>query len=281
MNQSPVPNLLTIQDMSSVGRCSLTVMLPIAAALGCQAIPLPTAVLCNHLEYPRYELVDFTDSMTPFMNCWQANGITFDGIQSGFLASPEQIHLVIDAIDRFATPSMPIIVDPAMADHGRLYSVYTSTMVEEMRTLISRATIIKPNFTEASFLLDRPYSTDVLSQEAVADYCRALHAMGPRYIILSSVPAESDALVAVYDGKLDLLRFVRTPLLPVTPHGSGDIFTAVLSGAILKGADVYDAAHLASVFTTDALRYTVDSIGSLRDGLLFEPLLHRLTNQQW
>ena len=105
--------------------------------------------------------------------------------------------------------------------------------------------------------------------------------MGPRYIILSSVPAESDALVAVYDGKLDLLRFVRTPLLPVTPHVSGDIFTAVLSGAILKGADVYDAARLASVFTTDALRYTVDSIGSLRDGLLFEPLLHRLTTQQW
>ena len=95
-----VPRILTIQDMSSIGRCSLTVMLPIISALGCQAVPLATAVLSNHLEYPYFEIVDLSDHLTAFMDCWEKNEIDFNAIVSGFLASPEQIHLVEEAINR-------------------------------------------------------------------------------------------------------------------------------------------------------------------------------------
>ena len=148
-----VPRILTIQDMSSIGRCSLTVMLPIISALGCQAVPLATAVLSNQFQnIPIFEIVDLSDHLTAFMDCWEKNEIDFNAIVSGFLASPEQIHLVEEAINRFGKDKM-VIVDPAMADDGRLYSIYTPDMVKAMRHLISRAHIVKPNYTEACFFI--------------------------------------------------------------------------------------------------------------------------------
>lgn len=274
--KNPVPAVLSIQDMSSIGRCSLTVALPILSALGCQCVPLPTSVLSNHLEYPKYTLVDFTDHLHAFMNTWQDNGIHFEAIQSGFLASPEQIHLVLEAIDRFADDTTPIIVDPAMADDGKLYSIYTPAMVTEMRHLISRADIIKPNYTEALFLLDRPYSTDILTEIEIKDLCRDLSKLGPRHVILSSIPHQTEAYVAVYDGKTDELQKAATPLIPVKAHGSGDIFTAVLTGMWLRGLSPRECAQKAATFTTAALKYTVTHADSLRDGLLFEALLKEL-----
>ena len=142
-----VPRVLTIQDMSSIGRCALTVMIPIISALPSQAVPLATAVLSNHLEYPHYEFVDLSAHMRDFMDCWDKNEIDFHAIISGFLASPEQIHLVEEAINRFASNGQMVIVDPAMADDGRLYSIYTPDMVVAMRQLVSKAHIVKPNYT--------------------------------------------------------------------------------------------------------------------------------------
>lgn len=276
--KNPVPAVLSIQDMSAIGRCSLTVALPILSALGCQCVPLPTAVLSNHLEYPKFTLVDFTEHLSPFMDTWEDNGIHFEAIQSGFLASPEQIHLVMEAIDRFANDSTPIIVDPAMADDGKLYAVYTPDMVTEMRRLISRADVIKPNYTEALFLLDRPYSTDILTESEIKDLCRDLSKMGPRHVILSSIPHQTEAYVAVYDGETDELQKASTPLIPVKAHGSGDIFTAVLTGMWLRGLSPRECAQKAATFTTQALQYTVDHADSLRDGLLFEALMKELVN---
>ena len=119
-----VPRVLTIQDMSSIGRCALTVMIPIISAMRCQAVPLATAVLSNHLEYPYYEFVDLSAHMRDFMDCWDKNEIDFHAIVSGFLASPEQIHLVEEAIDRFGNNGQMVIVDPAMADDGRQIGRY-------------------------------------------------------------------------------------------------------------------------------------------------------------
>ena len=118
---------------------------------------------------------------------------------------------------------------------GKLYAVYTPDMVTEMRRLISRADVIKPNYTEALFLLDRPYSTDILTEAEIKDLCRDLSKMGPRHVILSSIPHQTEAYVAVYDGETDELQKASTPLIPVKAHGSGDIFTAVLTGMWLRG----------------------------------------------
>lgn len=274
---NPVPTILSIQDMSSIGRCSLTVAVPIISALGSQAAPLPTALLCNHLEYEHYEMVDFSEHLDPFMKCWVKNDITFDAIQSGFLASPEQIHIVIEAINRFGTENTPIIVDPAMADDGHLYSVYNQTMIEEMRKLLSHAHIIKPNYTEATFLLDLPYEPENVTPHKVKEICEELHKMGPRHVIMSGVPDPENAVVSIYDGEDQSLQMIKTKLVPVKAHGTGDIFTAVLTGCLLQGYSTFESASLAAHFTTDAVKFTHDTIGSMRNGLLFEPLLGELT----
>lgn len=271
-----VPRILTIQDMSSIGRCALTVMIPIISAMRCQAVPLATAVLSNHLEYPHYEFVDLSDHMRDFMDCWEKNNIDFHAIVSSFLASPEQIHLVEEAINRFGNDNQMIIVDPAMADDGRLYSIYTSDMVVAMRHLVSKAHIVKPNYTEACFLLDIPYSTHPISEDELRHRCKQLHQMGPDMVIMTSVPSETHATVAVYDGITDNLQTYSIPLVPVKATGTGDIFTAVLSGAVMKGYSPYDAAELAMNFTTKAIQATVDNVKSMKHGVAFELVLPEL-----
>ena len=242
-----VPTILSIQDMSSVGRCSLTVFIPLVSALRCQPIPLPTAVLCNHLEYPNFELVDITDHLESFYNCWNKNDITFDAIQSGFLASPEQIRLVEDAIERFGKDKL-VVVDPAMADDGKLYSIYNDEMVKEMRKLITKAYMIKPNYTEACFLLDIPYDPTPQSEEVIYDMCRRLHAQGPEYVVLSSLPSEDSALIAVYRGSTDTITWVSNPLVQVKAHGTGDTFTAILTALVLRGYTPEEASRIAGHF---------------------------------
>lgn len=270
-----VPNILSIQDMSAVGRCSLTVFIPLVSALGCQANPLPTAVLCNHLEYEHFELADLTAYVKPFMDCWEKNHITFDAIQSGFLASPEQIKLVEEAIERFGQDKL-VVVDPAMADDGHLYSIYTEEMVVEMRNLIKKAKIIKPNYTEACFLLDIPYSSDEQSEEHILDMCRKFHAQGPEYVVLSSIPSKTDSIVAVYNGHTDSITWVKNKLIPAKAHGTGDIFTAILTALVLKGYTPEEAAFEASKFTTESVRVTLEKVGNLRDGMIIESILNKL-----
>ena len=272
-----VPRVLTIQDMSSIGRCALTVMIPIISAMRCQAVPLATAVLSNHLEYPHYEFVDLSAHMRDFMDCWDKNEIDFHAIVSGFLASPEQIHLVEEAIDRFASNGQMVIVNPAMADDGRLYSIYTPDMVVAMRQLVSKAHIVKPNYTEACFLLDIPFSTNPISEDELRERCKQLHHMGPEMVIMTSVPSKTHAVIAVYDGPTDFLKTYSIPLVPVKATGTGDIFTAVLSGAVMRGYSPYDAAELAMNFTTNAIQATLDTVQSLKHGVAFELVLPELT----
>lgn len=270
-----IPRILTIQDMSSIGRCSLTVMLPIISAMRCQAVPLATAVLSNHLEYPHFEFVDLSDHLQAFMDCWEKNEIDFHAIVSGFLASPEQIHLVEEAIHRFGQDKM-VIVDPAMADDGRLYSIYTPEMVTAMRQLVGKAHIVKPNYTEACFLLDKPFSTDPITEDELYQMCQDLHKLGPELVIMTSVPSNTDATIAVYNGTTDELTTYSVPLIPVKATGTGDIFTSVLSGAIMRGYTPHEAAKLAMNFTTTSIQATVDTVKSMKHGIAFELVLPEL-----
>ena len=163
-----------------------------------------------------------------------------------------------------------------MADDGHLYSIYTPTMIDAMRHLVSRAHILKPNYTEACFLLDIPYSNDSITDEELLRRCQALHKMGPEMIIMTSVPSDTHAIVAVYDGLHDTLHKLSIPLVPVKATGTGDIFTAVLSGCIMRGFTPYESANAAMNFTTKAIQTTVDTVGSMEHGIAFELVLKDL-----
>ena len=146
-----------------------------------------------------------------------------------------------------------------MADDGKLYSIYNEEMVKELRKLITKAFIIKPNYTEACFLLDMPYDPTPQSEEVIYDMCRRLHARGPEYVVLSSLPSEDSALIAVYRGSTDTITWVSNPLVQVKAHGTPE-----------------KASRIAGQFTTEAVKFTHKTIGSLRDGLALELLLDRL-----
>lgn len=274
--QKSVPNVLSIQDMSSVGRCSLMAAIPILSAMGIHAIPLATAVLSNHLQYANYHIVDLTEHMRPFMDCWEKNGDAFDAVTSGFLASPEQIQLVEHCIDVFAKDHQPVIVDPAMADYGKLYAIYTPTMVEAMRHLVSRAHIIKPNYTEACFLLGSDYDEKAMAEEDVYAMCKQLSAIGPDTVVLSSVPHATKAAVAVYTKSTDTFQLLTGPLVPVHTHGTGDIFTAVLTGAIVQGQSPVAAAQKAMTFTTNCIIKNRENQWDITYDVAFEPFLGEL-----
>lgn len=270
-----IPKIVSIQDMSAMGRCSLTVMIPIVSALGCQAVPLPTAIFSNHLEFPHYSMVDITDHLLSLMEAWQKNHFSFQAIQSGFLASPQQIELVRYCIHHFGQNKL-IVVDPAMADHGKLYSIYNDDMVRSMKELIQDATLVKPNYTEACFLLGEPYSEDEPSEVTIRRLCQNLSKLGPSYVALTSIPHPTKAKVAFYDKHNDDLTFFSSPLVPVKAHGTGDTFTATATALLLRGHTPATAVAQAAQFTSYAVDYTHRTYGDLREGIALEELLPHL-----
>ena len=153
-----VPKVAAVHDISCFGRCSLTVIIPVLSAMGIQVCPLPTAVLSTHLGgFKELAFCDFTGYMPAFFHHWKKEGIAFNGIYSGFLASEEQIDIVQQFIDEFSPNQPLVVVDPVMGDEGKLYSIYTPQMQEQMKRLVRKADIITPNYTEACFLLGKTY----------------------------------------------------------------------------------------------------------------------------
>ena len=192
--------VLAIHDMCSFGRCSLTAAIPVISAMGIQVCPFPTAMFSNNLTYGNYTFSDFTPHMNGFMDKWQELGLSYDAIYSGFLADAGQIAIVTDAIRRFASEDTLIVVDPAMADNGVLYPVFTPDIITEMKKLVSRATIITPNYTEACLLLGTSFDETVPNTQRIREVCSGLAELGPQKIVVTSVPAPNEEIkVASYD----------------------------------------------------------------------------------
>ena len=167
--------LALVNDVTGYGRCSIAVALPIVSALKVQGCILPTAILSVHTGFHDYYLDDYTDRMTPYIDSWKKNKLTFDGISTGFLGSVRQIDMVLDFLHDFKGPDTKVIVDPVMGDNGRIYSSYTQEMCDDMRRLLADADVLTPNLTEACELLGRPYRPSCdLSDDDFSDMAKAL-----------------------------------------------------------------------------------------------------------
>ena len=269
--------VLAIHDMCSFGRCSLTAAIPVISAMGIQVCPFPTAIFSNNLTYGDYTFTDFTPHMEAFMDKWQQLGFTYDGIYSGFLADAGQIDIVRQAIRRFVGKDTLIVVDPAMADNGALYPVFKPDIIAEMRKLAADATVITPNYTEACFLLDMPYTETIPSTDELLAMCRRLTDMGPKQVVITSVPAQNDEIkVASYDANQMSLHECATRRIPFSTCGTGDLFTSVLTGSLLQGLGLNDAAQKAVRFVSRAIDYTYRSGTDYREGVQVEPCLKEL-----
>lgn len=270
--------VLAVHDLCSFGRCSLTAAIPVISAMGMQVCPLPTAFFSNNLTYGEFTFHDFTDKMTGFMDRWEKLGFRYDAVYSGFLASVEQIEVVRDAARRFASREESlVVVDPAMGDDGTLYPVFGPEYVEAMRTLVKEATLITPNFTEACFLLGESCGTAVPSSEALRAMTEKLVVMGAKQVVITSVPAGDDEIKVVsFDSVTGEYAERTTPRIPFTTCGTGDLFTSVVTGSLLRGETLAAASALAMRFVSRVMEFTLASGSDPREGVIVEPCLKEL-----
>ena len=267
-----------MHDLCSFGRCSLTAAIPVISAMGMQVCPLPTAFFSNNLTYGEFTFHDFTDKMTGFMDRWEKLGFRYDAVYSGFLASVEQIEVVRDAARRFASHEESlVVVDPAMGDDGKLYPVFGPEYVDAMRTLVKEATLITPNFTEACFLLGESCGTAVPSSEALRAMTEKLAALGAKQVVITSVPAsENEIKVVSFDSVTGEYAERTTPRIPFTTCGTGDLFTSVVTGSLLRGETLAAASALAMRFVSRVMEFTLASGSDPREGVIVEPCLKEL-----
>lgn len=275
------PRVAAIHDMSGFGRCSLTAAIPILSAMGVQCCPLPTAFLSTHTGgFSNFTFLDMTDEMAKVSEHWKSLNLTFDAIYSGFLGSERQIGVVADFIRMFRTPENRIIVDPVMGDGGRVYQTYTPAMCAGMARLADMADVITPNLTEAAFLLNVPYET-LRGEKALRVAVEHLSLSGRRSVALTGVSLTAGKTGALcFDAANGRTDAVQTDFVAHEFHGTGDVFSSVLTGALVRGDSLRDAAAQAAEFVRACAERTATEQLPLREGVDFEPLLGRLTKKE-
>lgn len=269
-----IPRAACINDLSGFGRCSLTTAISIISAAGVQACPVPTAVLSKHTGFEAFYFYDLTDSLTPYLNNW--SDLDFDGIYSGFLGSPEQIDIVGQFIleQKKKNSAANVIIDPVMGDKGRLYATYTEEMYKRMKKLIAHADLITPNITEACFLTETQYMGEDISDGTARELCRKLADMGSMQVVLTGIVRYDNMINITYDGSG--FNFDAIHRESQIFSGTGDIFASVVCAMILKGRSLTEAVTAAGEFISRAIEYTVNADSPLKEGIVFEPVLHIL-----
>ena len=263
--------ILTVQDISCVGQCSLTVALPILSAAGLETAILPSAVLSTHTAgFTGWTCRDLTDDIPGILAHWKSENIAFDAVYTGYLGSTRQIELVKEIFSSLRREPFLGIVDPAMADGGALYPAFDAAYVAAMKTLVGAADIILPNITEACFLTDFPYR-EQYDEAYITELLARLRAAGARTVVLTGVGFTPETTgVVVLEG--EQRRYYRHRRISRGSHGTGDVYAAAFVGAHLRGKSVYDAAVIAADYTVQCIENTIGDPEHWY-GVKFEPVL--------
>ena len=269
--------IATIQDISCLGKCSLTVALPLISAMGVEACVVPTAVLSTHTMFSGYTFRDLTEDMPAIADHWQAEGFRFDAIYTGYLGSQQQLDIVADYFDRFGRDSCLKIVDPVMGDNGLLYAGFTPEFAREMGKLCGKADVIMPNMTEAAFMLDIPYVASGYSEDYIRDLLKKLTDLGAGTAVLTGVSFEEGKIgIMSYDRAADRYESYFHNRVDASFHGTGDIFASVVTGALMRGRSLQQALQLAADYTAECIRITAADPEGIRYGVYFEALIPQL-----
>lgn len=268
--------IVTIQDISCIGKCSLTVALPIISAMGVETAVIPTAVLSTHTMFSDVTFADLTDQIAPITRHWQKERFTFDAIYTGYLGSFEQIDLASKVIRDFKQENTLVFVDPVMADNGKLYAGFDQDFAMEMKKLCSQADIIVPNITEASLMTGIPYR-EIQEESYLLELLQALAKLGPRYAILTGVsPIPGRIGIMGIETTTGTIFRYDTPKQPVSYHGTGDIFSSTFVGAVMNHKTILEALTIACDYTARTIQVTVEDPHSRNYGVNFETTLPEL-----
>ncbi len=269
-----------VHDISCIGKCSLTVALPVLSAMGIEVACVPTAVLSTHTTgFNGYTFHDLTDELPKITAHWKKENVVLDAIYTGYLGSFSQLQFVSGMIDDFKTASVDVIIDPVMADHGKLYNGFTPAFALEMGKLCAKADVILPNLTEAAFMLGEDYNENY-NRDSIKALLLRLAALGAKKIVLTGVSySEEKAGCATYDSLTGEFGEYFTDKLPVVMHGTGDVFASVFTGSYMNGNSLVDSAAQACEFTCECIKATMDDLENHWYSVKFEKCLHMLAKQ--
>ncbi len=272
--------VLTIQDISCVGKCSLTVALPIISAFGVETAVLPTAVLSTHTAFRSFTFRDLTDDLEGICNNWKKQNILFDGLYTGYLGSFKQLEIVSNIFESFKTKDNFILVDPVMADNGKLYTGFDQKFADSMAKLCAQADVIVPNLTEASFMLHTPFIASGYDEKYVRDMLKRLTDLGAKTAILTGISLNDSELGAYgYNSQTNEYFSYYRERLPATFHGTGDVFASALCGAMTLGRSILDALKIAVDYTVESINQTMKNPDHNWYGVEFEKALPYLINK--
>ena len=268
---SYIPRIAAVHDLCGYGKCSLGTAIPVLSAAGCDVCPVPTGLFSNHTQFPTFSQHDTTGMLSAYLDAWDAVGVELDAVYSGFLGDPEQC----DTIRRLweEHPHALRIVDPAMADDGQVYPTYTPGLCKAMAGLAAGCDVLTPNLTEAAIILDEEWKGQNLSDDAVLRILGKLIECGAENVILKGIDRHDGIIRNFIQGKHCAFSSTENRLLPFMLHGTGDLYTSCLLGAIMAGRDLVSAAHFASDFVIEAMAITKDQPDYQNRGVSFEPLL--------
>ena len=247
--------VLTIQDISCVGQCSLTVALPIISACGVETGIIPSAILSTHTAgFSGFTFRDLTSDIPEIEKHWIKENIKFDAVYTGYLGSTEQIDYVKSIMDSTGKADSMNIVDPAMADNGKLYPLFNDEYVKAMKTLCAKADIVIPNITEASFLTDTEYK-EAYDEAYVKELCDKLHTLGATTVVMTGV-SYGDATTGVVVSENGSFEYYEHKKISKGCHGTGDVYASAFCGALMRGKTKFDAAKIAADYVVKCIENT-------------------------
>ena len=272
--------VVTIQDISCYGKCSLTVALPVISAAGVEACPLPTAVLSAHTGFNGVFCRDLSEDIPKIIEHWKALELEFDVIYTGYLGSAAQIDTVLDFIDHFKTEASKVVVDPVMADNGKLYTGFDASFVQKMRGLCAKADIVLPNITESCLLCGEEFR-EHYDKDYIEQLMKQLNGIGAKNIVITGVkPSQYEIGAACYNAQSNRISYQFCACADGSYHGTGDIFASVISACAAKGLPLEKGVKAAVSFTAQCIQTTDNEKTLPLYGIRFEPCLlhlHELT----
>ena len=272
--------VLTVQDISCLGKCSLTIALPVLSVLGSETVILPTAVLSTHTMFKGFTCKDLSDQIEPIKQHWLKEGITFDAIYTGYLGSIEQIDQMKDLFRDFRREGMFVFVDPVMADNGRLYAAFNMAYAEKNKELCAEADIIVPNITEAALMTGMDYR-ETYDESYIRELLSGLRELGAKLSVITGVSLEKGKIGAMgIDRETGETWCYQNRRIDASYHGTGDLFASTFVGELLRGKDWKNAMRIAADYTAHTIEVTLKNPKEPWYGVDFETTLPDLLKME-
>ncbi|MDM8288465.1 PfkB family carbohydrate kinase [Slackia piriformis] len=273
-----IPRVAAVHDLCGYGKCSLGIAIPVLSAAGCDVCPVPTGLFSSHTAFPGWYMHDTTEMLSDYLAAWKNIGVEIDAVYSGFLGAPEQVDRIRDLYAMY--PRALRVVDPVMADHGKVYPTYTPELCAAMAELAAGADILTPNLTEAAIILNEPigdaWRGENIPDEEAKRLVDALIAKGAKNVVLKGIQ-RGDGIIRNFVGTVEGDFFeVNNELLPYMLHGTGDLYCSCLLAAIMAGRTLEESVAFAGDFTHDAMIVSSKQPEFEARGVSFEPLIGKI-----